>query len=186
LLVHGLGGEGYLTFIGNEFGHPEWLDFPREGNNSSYHYARRQWNLVDDESLRYGQLNAFDAAMNTTEKKYGWLADPIPGFVSWKHEADKVIVFERARVLFVFNFHPSNSFTDYKVGVWDAGTYKVVLDTDSSKYGGHSRIDTTVQHTTFNEEYAGRRFSLNLYLPSRTALVLARVGCWKTKRISGD
>ena len=71
--------------------------------------------LVDDESLRYGQLNTFDAAMNATEKKYGWLADPIPGFVSWKHEADKVIVFERARVLFVFNFHPSNSFTDYKV-----------------------------------------------------------------------
>lgn len=174
LIVHGLGGEGYLTFMGNEFGHPEWLDFPREGNNSSYHFARRQWNLVDNENLRYRQLNAFDAAMNKTDEKYGWVSDPVPGFVSWKHEDDKVIAFERAGCLFVFNFHTSKSFTNYKVGIWDSGAYHVVLETDSAEYGGHSRIDTSVQHHTFDEGYAGRRFSLNLYLPCRTALVLAR------------
>ena len=117
LLVHGLGGEGYLTFMGNEFGHPEWLDFPRVGNNSSYQYARRQWNLVDATNLRYRHLNAFDAAMNKLEGMYGWLADPVPGFVSWKHQGDKIIAFERAGLLFIFNFHTSNSFTDYKAGV---------------------------------------------------------------------
>jgi len=174
LLVHGLGGEGYLTFMGNEFGHPEWLDFPREGNNSSYHYARRQYNLVDDQNLRYCQLNAFDAAMNKTETKYGWLSSD-PGYVSRKHEDDKIIAFERGGHLFVFNFHTSKSFTDYKIGVWESGTYQVALETDSADYGGFSRIDTGVKHQTFNEGWDGRRFSLNLYLPSRTAMVLVRI-----------
>ncbi|KAG5837473.1 hypothetical protein ANANG_G00239620 [Anguilla anguilla] len=74
LITHGLGGEGYLNFMGNEFGHPEWLDFPRKGNNESYHYARRQYNLLDTGNLRYAQLYAFDREMHRTEDKYGWLA----------------------------------------------------------------------------------------------------------------
>ena len=114
LLVHGMGGEGYLNFMGNEFGHPEWLDFPRAGNNSSYHYARRQWNLADDDNLRYKFLNEFDSAMNNTDEKYQWLAAH-PAYTSWKHQDDKVIVFERADCVFVFNFHHSQSFPDYKV-----------------------------------------------------------------------
>uniref|UniRef100_A0A672ZGP7 1,4-alpha-glucan branching enzyme n=1 Tax=Sphaeramia orbicularis TaxID=375764 RepID=A0A672ZGP7_9TELE len=122
LLTHGLGGEGYLNFIGNEFGHPEWLDFPREGNNQSYHYARRQFNLVDMDHLRYCQLYAFDRDMNRTEDKYGWLAAP-PAFVSAKHEEDKVIVFDRANVVFIFNFHPSKSFQDYRIAVEVPGKY---------------------------------------------------------------
>lgn len=88
-ITHTLGGEGYLNFIGNEFGHPEWLDFPRAGNNSSYHYARRQWNLVDNDILKYKFLNNWDAAMNHTEMKYGWLGDN-PAYVSMKHDGDKV------------------------------------------------------------------------------------------------
>jgi 1,4-alpha-glucan branching enzyme len=76
LITHGLGGEGWLCFEGNEFGHPEWLDFPRAGNNSSFHYARRQWNVVDDKLLRYQFLNEFDAAMQHLEEKYGWLHSP--------------------------------------------------------------------------------------------------------------
>lgn len=115
LITHALGGEAYLNFMGNEFGHPEWLDFPRVGNNDSYHYARRQWNLVDDPLLKYKFLNEFDKAMNLTEEKYGWLRSD-PAYVSWKHEGDKVIAFERGGVLFVFNFHPTQSFTDYRVG----------------------------------------------------------------------
>uniref|UniRef100_A0A4W6C8Q5 1,4-alpha-glucan branching enzyme n=1 Tax=Lates calcarifer TaxID=8187 RepID=A0A4W6C8Q5_LATCA len=126
LLTHGLGGEGYLNFMGNEFGHPEWLDFPREGNNQSYHYARRQFNLVDMDHLRYCQLYAFDRDMNRTEDKYGWLAAP-PAFVSAKHEGDKVIVFDRANVLFIFNFHPSKSFQDYRVAVEVPGKYPFSL-----------------------------------------------------------
>lgn len=78
LITNALGGEAYLNFMGNEFGHPEWLDFPRQGNNDSYHYARRQWNLVDDDLLKYKFLNEFDRAMNVTEEKYGWLhSEPV-------------------------------------------------------------------------------------------------------------
>ena len=112
LITHGLGGEGYLNFIGNEFGHPEWLDFPREGNQTSFHYARRQFNLPDDPLLRYKGLNEFDSKMQWTEEKYGWLHSP-QAYVSLKHDGDKVIAFERAGLLWIFNFHPSSSFTDY-------------------------------------------------------------------------
>jgi len=174
LITHGMGGEGYLNFIGNEFGHPEWLDFPREGNNSSYHYARRQWNLVDDPGLRYKFLNDFDAATNETEDKYGWLAGS-PAHVSWKHEDDKVICFERSGCVFVFNFHVNKSFADYRVGVEQPGYYRVVLDSDAEEFGGHKRVDHSVQHQAFDEPYAGRPYSMNIYIPCRTAQVYAKV-----------
>lgn len=172
LITHALGGEAYLNFIGNEFGHPEWLDFPREGNNSSYHYARRQWQLVDDELLRYKFLNAWDAAMNHAEEKYGWLSAD-PGYVSWKHEDDKVIVFERAGLLFVFNFHSCKSFADYRVGLNGSGTFEVILSSDDQKFGGQGRVDTSIPHFTSSEGYAGRQNSLQVYVPSRTCIVLA-------------
>ncbi|KAK9758580.1 Alpha amylase, C-terminal all-beta domain [Popillia japonica] len=174
LITHSLGGEGYLNFMGNEFGHPEWLDFPRQGNNSSYHYARRQWNLVDDPLLKYKYLNAFDAAMNHLEEKYGWLHSN-PGYVSWKHEDDKVIAFERAGLVFVFNFHSFKSFNDYLVGVDVQGQYQVVLSTDDAVFGGQNRIDTKVIHHAGDYGYAGRRSSVKVYIPSRTAIVLAKV-----------
>jgi 1,4-alpha-glucan branching enzyme len=101
-LVHSLGGEGYLNFEGNEFGHPEWMDFPREGNGNSFAHARRQFNLVDDQLLRYKYLNEFDVVMNNLESQYKWLQAP-QAYVSLKHEGDKVIVFERAGLLFIFN-----------------------------------------------------------------------------------
>ncbi|THH13796.1 hypothetical protein EW146_g6463 [Bondarzewia mesenterica] len=152
LIVHSLGGEGYLNFEGNEFGHPEVCllpyyqrvqdvlhgfprivaRLPRAGNGNSYHYARRQWNVVDDPLLRYKYLNAFDAAMNHLEARYGWLAAP-QAYVSLKHEVDKVIVFERAGLLFVFNFHPTQSFTDYRVGIEEPGEYRIVLSSDEKK-----------------------------------------------------
>uniref|UniRef100_A0A3Q0R0T6 1,4-alpha-glucan branching enzyme n=1 Tax=Amphilophus citrinellus TaxID=61819 RepID=A0A3Q0R0T6_AMPCI len=177
LITHGLGGEGYLNFMGNEFGHPEWLDFPREGNNQSYHYARRQFNLVDMDHLRYRQLYAFDRDMNRTEDKYGWLVAP-PAFVSAKHEEDKVIVFDRANVLFIFNFHPSKSFQDYKVAVEVPGKYKIKLDSDAAQYGGHGRLDPNTEFFTQPEPFNGRSNSIqvntcgitfsDLYLISRS------------------
>ena len=120
LLVHGLGGEGWLNFIGNEFGHPEWLDFPRVGNQESYHHARRQWSLVDNQDLRYKHLNLWDREVNLLEEKTGWLSAD-PGYVSTKNEGDKTIVFERAGLLFAFNLHSTNSFPDYRVGVQESG-----------------------------------------------------------------
>jgi len=175
LLVHSLGGESWLNFEGNEFGHPEWLDFPRAGNNSSYHYARRQFNLVDDDCLRYQWLNEFDRAMNTTEEKYKWLTDIDTGYVSWKHEGDKTIAYERAHCLFIFNLHPNKSFTDYKIGVNRGGKYKIVLNSDEARFGGHSRIDMKQEFLTFPEGYCGRMNHLCVYIPSRVALVLAPV-----------
>uniref|UniRef100_A0A672QTF5 1,4-alpha-glucan branching enzyme n=1 Tax=Sinocyclocheilus grahami TaxID=75366 RepID=A0A672QTF5_SINGR len=148
LLTHSLGGEGYLNFMGNEFGHPEWLDFPRKGNNESYYYARRQFNLVDIEHLRYRQLYSFDHDMNLTEDKYGWLAAG-QAAVTTLNQADKVIVFERSNLLFIFNFHPCNSYIDYRVAVEHAGKYKIKLNSDKLQYGGHGRL---VQDTVFFTE----------------------------------
>lgn len=172
LITHALGGEGYLNFIGNEFGHPEWLDFPRVGNNESYHYARRQWNLVDDELLKYRYLNDFDAAMNHLEEQYGWLQKD-PGYVSTKHEGDKVISFDRAGLVFVFNFNPTQSFTDYRVGVPAAGKYRLVLDSDDHKFGGHGRLDHNTNYFSFEEPFGGRPYSTMVYAPCRTSFVLA-------------
>ncbi|CAM4551088.1 unnamed protein product [Leuciscus chuanchicus] len=172
LLTHGLGGEGYLNFMGNEFGHPEWLDFPRVGNNESYHYARRQYNLLDTDHLRYIQLYSFDRDMNRTEDKYGWLAAP-PAYVSAKHEGDKVIVFERANVIFIFNFHPTNSYSNYRVSAGPAGKYKIKLDSDEIQYGGHGRLDHNTDFFTEPLGFNDRPNSMMVYIPCRTAIVLA-------------
>ncbi|KAF9162477.1 alpha-1,4-glucan branching enzyme [Actinomortierella ambigua] len=171
LLTHGLGGEGYLNFIGNEFGHPEWLDFPRQGNNSSFHYARRQWNVVDDQLLRYKYLNEFDAAMNKAEEQVGWLSAP-QGYVSTKHEGDKVLAFDRGGAVFIFNLHPTKSFTDYRVGVPTAGTYKIALNTDERRFGGHDRVQADGRYFSTPHGWNGRDNYIQVYIPCRTALVL--------------
>ncbi|KAF4203656.1 hypothetical protein CNMCM8927_008514 [Aspergillus lentulus] len=172
LVTHGLGGEGYLNFEGNEFGHPEWLDFPRAGNNNSFWYARRQLNLTEDHLLRYKFLNEFDRGMQLTEEKYGWLHSP-QAYVSLKHEVDKVLAFERAGLLWIFNFHPTESFTDYRVGVEQAGTYRIVLDTDDPEFGGFGRNLKETRFFTTDMPWNGRSNYLQVYLPTRTALVLA-------------
>ncbi|TPX31684.1 1,4-alpha-glucan branching enzyme [Synchytrium microbalum] len=175
LITYGLGGEGYLNFLGNEFGHPEWLDFPRAGNNNSFHYARRQFNLTEDKLLRYKFLNAFDKAMHALETKTQWLADTqASSYVSLQHEGDKIIVFERGGLIFVFNFHPTESYTEYRVGAGEPGKYKVVLNTDSKEFCGHGRLDESVFHFTTPEPWCARPNYLQLYIPSRSAFVLAR------------
>lgn len=171
----GLGGEAWLNFIGNEFGHPEWLDFPRVGNGESYHYARRQFNLADDKLLRYEYMNEFDRALNETEEKYGWLSSVDSGHVSWKHESDKVIAFERAGVLFVLNLNPSQSFPDYRIGIHEPGVYKIVLNSDDATFGGHSLLDPNTEYFTEAQPYAGRANSLLVYIPSRVGIVLAKI-----------
>lgn len=174
LITHALGGEGYLNFMGNEFGHPEWLDFPRKGNNESYHYARRQFHLTDDDLLRYKFLNNFDRDMNKLEERFNWLSAP-QAYVSEKHEANKIITFERADLLFIFNFHPNKSYTDYRVGTKSPGKFKIVLDSDSAEYGGHQRLDHKTDFFSEPFEHNGRSCSLLVYIPSRVALVLHNV-----------
>ncbi|OZJ02711.1 1,4-alpha-glucan-branching enzyme [Bifiguratus adelaidae] len=171
LVTHGLGGEGYLNFEGNEFGHPEWLDFPRAGNNSSFHYARRQWNVVDDHLLRYKYLNEWDRAMQTAEEHYGWLHAP-QAYISLKHEGDKILAFERAGLLWIFNFHPQNSFSDYRIGTNMPGEYRIVLNSDNKMFMGHERIDENSSYFSVPGSYHGRDHSIQVYIPTRTALVL--------------
>ncbi len=124
LLTYALGGEGWLNFMGNEFGHPEWVDFPREGNGWSYKHCRRQWSLQDDDALLYKPLSMWDAAMHRLEDAFPWLTSR-EQYVSTKHDGDKVVVCDRGTangpLLFVFNFNPTRSFTDYRVGAPCAG-----------------------------------------------------------------
>lgn len=167
LITLGTAGNGYLTFMGNEFGHPEWVDFPREGNNWSYHYARRQWSLRDDPTLKYRYLADFDRAMMLMCEGFKVLEHEWP-HKHYEHVDDKLLVFERAGLLFVFNFHPTNSYPDRSVWV-PKGKYKVVLDTDWQEFGGFGRIDRSVSlESSENGE-------LKVYIPSRTGLVLRRL-----------
>jgi len=178
LLTYALGGEGYLNFMGNEFGHPEWVDFPREGNAWSYHYCRRQWSLADDPALLYGGLAAFDAAMHALEARFPWL-EARGEFVSTKNNEDKVLAFDRETpggpLVFVFNFSGAQSFTDYRVGVPRAGAWRVVLDSDWAEFDGYARVDRNVPLAAADWKHHGRDWSVLAYLPARTVLVLAPV-----------
>lgn len=165
---------GYLNFMGNEFGHPEWIDFPREGNGWSYKYARRQWNLVDNHELCYHYLGDFDQAMLKTVKLQRHF-NTTPVQEVWHNDGDQVLAYTRGSLLFVFNFSPTHSFTDYGFLV-PAGSYEIVLDTDHPAFGGNGLNDDTMEHfTVYDQLYAEQHKEwLKLYLPARSALVLKR------------
>lgn len=169
LITSSLAGDGYLNFMGNEFGHPEWIDFPREGNGWSYHYCRRQWNLVDNPDLQYKDLNNFDKAMISFLKKEKILSKKSE--LCWIHEDDKLLCYKKGDDLFVFNFHPYKSFEGYAIPT-ESGEYKVILSTDDSDFGGHNRVDKEYIYKT--EEINGRD-SIKLYIPSRSAFVLKKL-----------
>ena len=165
-----LAGEGYLNFMGNEFGHPEWIDFPREGNGWSHYYCRRQWHLVDDELLRYGQLNRFDAEMLSlaSENKL-YKKAPRALFID---EEKKVLVFERSGTVFVFNFNPNESFENYYVKVPTQGKYKVVFSTDDTEFGGFDRVSKDYVYTA---KKVNRACEFQIYLPARCAMAIVKV-----------
>ncbi|MGM9641070.1 MAG: alpha-amylase family glycosyl hydrolase [Faecousia sp.] len=169
LLTMSLGGEGYLTFMGNEFGHPEWIDFPREGNGWSYQYCRRQWSLADNPNLKYKYLNAFEVAMISLARKTRLLAGKTKNL--WTHQGDKVLMYRRGKDYFAFNFDPNRSYEGYFFPVEEEGTYEVTLSTDDFCFGGFGRI----HHQTYTAtRRSDGRLGFNLYLPSRTALVLQK------------
>ena len=165
LLSASLGGEAYLNFIGNEWGHPEWVDFPREGNNWSYQYARRQWSLVRNNELKYSHLAAFDSAMIAALTEHKVLS-AVPGQQLNIDETNKVLIYERANLIFIINLSPQHSIPDYKFSPHKAGTYQTVLNTDRAEFGGHNRIDEQTRYSTDAED------RLSVYSPSRTGLVL--------------
>ena len=162
-------GGGYLNFMGNEFGHPEWIDFPREGNGWSYRFARRQWHLADDAGLKYQYLARFDRAMIDLADARGLVGASGPELICL-HEEDKVLAFSRAGLIFAFNFHPTRSHTDYPLDA-EPGVYRTILDSDDTEFGGHGRVAAGQRHFVLDE---GGRQVIQLYLPTRTALVLLR------------
>ncbi len=163
---------GYLNFMGNEFGHPEWIDFPREGNGWSYKYARRQWNLVDNKELCFHYLGDFDKDMLKLMKSDKHLRDT-PVVEIWHDDSDQVLAYMRGDYLFVFNFNPVKSFDGYGFRVPE-GRYNVVLNTDAKEYGGFALADDTVEHATlFDKElHSQGKGWVKTYLPARTAVVL--------------
>lgn len=170
-------GSGYLNFMGNEFGHPEWIDFPREGNGWSYQYARRQWHLADQTDLKFHYLARFDHDMIHLAKSRRLLARAAEGgelrFLH-DHEADKIIAFLRNGLVFVFNFHPEISHADYPIPA-PPGKYRMVFNSDDAIYGGHGRLKQNQTHFTLPPETTGLSdHCLSLYLPTRTAMVLEK------------
>ncbi len=172
LITFALGGEAYLNFMGNEFGHPEWIDFPREGNGYSYKYARRQWSLVDNPKLRYHDLAEFDKAMLRLDTVYNLLAQG-----NWEqlhvHEDQKLLFFRRGPLVFAFNFHPVQSYVDYRLGVPERADYRLILNTDDPPFGGHGLVQPDQTYIIQPTPWHGRPQSIQVYLPARTALVLA-------------
>lgn len=172
LVTFSLAGEGYLNFMGNEFGHPEWIDFPREGNDFSYQHARRQWSLADRDDLRYGGLWRFDQAMQQLDVRFHLLEDR---FIEplYTREQDKLLVYRRGPLVFAFNWHPSESRSDLRIPVPDATDYHLVLDTDHAAFEGQGRVQEQMHYPWQNVPCAERQQSIQLYLPARTAQVLA-------------
>lgn len=165
---------GYLNFMGNEFGHPEWIDFPREGNGWSHKYARRQWNLVDNKDLDYKYLGDFDKEMIATIKSERNFQNTKLQEI-WHNDDDQILAYMRGDLLFVFNFNPNRSFTDYGFLV-PTGSYDVVLNTDNTKFGGFGFTDDTITHlTNYDQLYVDQHKEwLKLYIPARSAVVLRK------------
>ena len=173
---------GYLTFMGNEFGHPEWIDFPREGNGWSYKYARRQWSLVDNPNFYFADLNRFDHAMVELLRKNLHMVKDENGthlpwvYTLWDNEGDQVVAYRRDNLVFVFNWNGQKSFSDYGI-LTTEGKYRVVLNTDAKEFAGFGLSDDSVEHFTqpdplYKKDHKGW---LKLYLPARSAVVLEQV-----------
>ncbi|MBR2332433.1 MAG: alpha amylase C-terminal domain-containing protein, partial [Alistipes sp.] len=169
------GGDAYLNFMGNEFGHPEWIDFPREGNGWSYSHARRQWSLRDSEELRYSYLADFDQAMIELVKDNKILSDGYP-YNLLMDEQNKTMVYTHRDLLFVFNWHPTASIPDYELPVREAGKYVLELSTDEERFGGLDRQEAGAEHFSFNFECEDGNVQprIKIYNTSRTAMVFRR------------
>ena len=163
LFTLALGGEGYLNFMGNEFGHPEWVDFPREGNDWSFQYARRQWSLADNEELKYGQLEKFDAAMMELARSHSLLSSG-PAKLLNLDQKNLCAQFERGGLIFAINLNPTESVSDYSFPVEGEGDYRLILSSDDKEFGGHDRTDASVTYPVVEGK-------LTIYSPCRTVLV---------------
>ena len=174
LITLATAGSGYLNFMGNEFGHPEWVDFPSDLNNWSFHYARRQWSLKHNSNLYYSSLFVFDREMISMALNFKILSSPYINLICL-HEDDKIIAFERNNMVFIFNFHPVESFADYMIEA-SPGKYVMIMNTDENKFGGHNRLnDDQIHFTLIDSGNDYNKNVLSLYIPSRSGIVLSKV-----------
>ncbi|GHV03424.1 hypothetical protein FACS1894159_12160 [Bacteroidia bacterium] len=175
LLTISTAGQAYLNFMGNEMGHPEWIDFPREGNGWSYAHARRQWSLASDPKLRYGLLEAFDRAMIALVRREGVLRDGCPSQLNMD-AGNHTMIFAHSDLVFVFNWHPTASIPDYILPVKEPGKYLIALDTDAVEFGGQGRNAPSAEHFTFAvaQSDGSVRHYMKIYNVCRTAIVLRR------------
>ncbi|MDD4604204.1 MAG: alpha-amylase family glycosyl hydrolase, partial [Bacteroidales bacterium] len=174
LLTISLGGQAYLNFMGNEFGHPDWIDFPREGNNWSFQYARRQWSLLQNPDLKFHFLAAFDRAMLALVRKHQLFEEEYATQLNMDN-SNQTLVFERKKLIFVFNFHVNHAIPDYGFNVMEPGDYRLILSTDHLQFGGQGRNNDSLIYTTlFNETDKTHR--LQIYNTNRTAQVFERIG----------
>ena len=173
LLSFALGGEGYLSFMGNEFGCPDSLDFPKKGNRFSYSHCRRRWDLCDNKELRYQFLYNWEIIMNLLEEIFNFIGSK-EEYISTKHEDDKVIVFEKGVLLFVFNFHPVKSFEGYQIGTKWGSKHKIILDSDEERFMGKGRLKAGHDNLfpCIKKAFHNRPYNMKVYLPSRTCMVL--------------
>ena len=169
LLTMTLGGEGYLTFMGNEFGHPEWIDFPREGNGWSYHYCRRQWSLADHPDLKYQYLLRFEKDMVAAAKKYRVVGAQDRQLLVC--EQDKVLAYQKGKAVFLFNFNPGRSYEGYFIPMAEEGDYQIVMSSDDYCYGGHGRVAHQTYHAAKQEN---GKIGFQIYLPTRTGIILRK------------
>jgi len=170
LITASCAGGAYLNFMGNEFGHPEWIDFPREGNGWSYNHARRIWSIAENPELRFHWLLDFDRDMIRLIRDEKLLEIPEVWRV-YDNQADQVLVYKRKDLLFVYNFNPVQSFEGYGIAI-EPSKYRIVLQTDAHAYGGFNRIDDRITYYSLPEGDLGSNHFLKLYLPARTAIVL--------------
>lgn len=172
LITVSTSGNGYLNFMGNEFGHPEWIDFPREGNDWSYNKSRRQWSLAEDENLRFKPLMDFDRAVMTLMRDRHIIDYRIQTLMI--DDEKKILAYERGGLFFFFNFHPSQSYPDYAITTI-AGKYNLILNTDSPQFDGHGIVSEPQEYFT-NSYSVGSEVNheLKIYLPCRSALVMER------------
>ena len=173
MVTFALGGEAYLNFMGNEFGHPEWVDFPRPGNDFSYYRCRRRWDLCDNHFLRYKFLYNWDLAMMCLDDVFNVLNDGRLVIIS-QDEKDKLLIFQKGDLLFVFNFHPCNSYENYRVGTGWSTPHKIVLDTDEGRFFGTNRLDYghKTPFPSVNQPWMNESHYIQMYLPSRTCIIL--------------
>lgn len=169
-----LAGEGYMNFMGNEFGHPDWIDFPTKVNNWSYKYACRHWSLMENQELRYENLATFDRETIAFLKAH--MVMQVDDLLNlWIEEKDNILAYKKGGLIFLFNFNPTKSFPDFALPVEEQGEYQVVFNTDERAFAGQGRISTDYIYQTKTLAERKNKPGFSIYTPSRTAVVLRKL-----------